>query len=108
VAALRARRAGSEAEPSADAESAVEVDLATFWNVPKTSDEVALHFALPESDALPIKGLGPPAFVRDPAARAAMTAAMERLYEQIGAYALLLALGDPEPGPRAETSRIEP
>ena len=108
VAALRARRAGSDAELPSDAEASAELDLATFWSAPKTSEEVALHFALPESDALPIKGLGPPAFVRDQAARRALTVAMERLYEQIGAYALLLALGDGEPAVRAETSRIEP
>jgi uncharacterized Zn finger protein len=108
VAALRARRAGADAEQPGEADASAELDLATFWSAPKTSEEVALHFALPESDALPIKGLGPPAFVRDQAARKALTAAMERLYEQIGAYALLLALGDGEPGPRAETPRIEP
>lgn len=97
VAALRARRAGLEAEGVSESEAAPEVDIAGFWTSPATSEEVALHFALPESDALPIKGLGPPTFVRDNAARAAMTAAMERLYQQIGSYALLLALGDSEP-----------
>jgi hypothetical protein len=55
---------------------------------------VALHFALPESDALAAKRLGPPPFVRDARDQQAFTAVMERLYQQIGEYALLLALGD--------------
>jgi uncharacterized Zn finger protein len=91
VAALRARRAGTETEAVPEAEQAVEPDLATFWSAPPQTEEVALHFALPESDALAIKRLGPPPFVRD---GVAFTAAMERLYQQIGEYALLLALGD--------------
>lgn len=109
VAALRARRGApddvEEGEPETETAAITAADIATFWAAPTTADEVALHFALPESDALPIKGLGSPAFVRDPAARAALTAAMERLYQQIGAYALLLAVGDgdqpvrPEPPP---------
>jgi hypothetical protein len=37
--------------------------------------------------------------VRDQAALAATTAAMERLYQQIGEYALLLALSDGETAP---------
>ncbi len=94
VAALRARRAGPESEAIPDVEQADEPDLATFWSAPPQTEEVALHFALPESDALPVKGLGPPPFVRDQAATAATTAAMERLYRQIGEYALLLAVGD--------------
>ena len=101
VAALRERRAGSdgdasaEAEAGAGAEASAEVDLATFWSAaPQTEEEeVALHFALPESDALAVKRLGPPTFVRD---QAAFTSAMEQLYQQIGEYALLLALGDAE------------
>ena len=59
--------------------------------MPPQTEEVALHFALPESDALAVKRLGPPPFVRD---QAAFTAVMERLYQQIGEFALLLALGD--------------
>src|SRR6266851_1279061 len=94
VAALRARRAGPDSEAIPDVEQAEEPDLATFWSAPPQTEEVALHFALPESDALPVKGLGPPPFVRDQAAIAATTAAMERLYRQIGEYALLLAVGD--------------
>jgi uncharacterized Zn finger protein len=94
VAALRARRAGPDSEAIPDVEQADEPDLATFWSAPPQTEEVALHFALPESDALPVKGLGPPPFVRDQAAVAATTAAMERLYRQIGEYALLLAVGD--------------
>ena len=95
VAALRARRAGPDLEPAqAEPEQAQDVDLSTFWRPPPQSGEVALHFALPESDALPIKRLGPPPFARD---HAVFTRAMERLYQQISEYALLLALGDTEP-----------
>ena len=99
VAALRAVRSGGENEAAPDVEAVAEPDLATFWSLPPQAEEVALHFALPESDALPIKRLGPPPFVREPAARAAATKAMERLYQQIGEYALLLALGDGESTP---------
>jgi hypothetical protein len=60
-----------------------------------------LHFALPESDALAVKRLGPPAFVRDPAT---ITVVMERMYQQIGEYALLLALGDGDFAPPAATN----
>jgi uncharacterized Zn finger protein len=94
VAALRARRAGPDGEAIPDIEPLDEPDLSTFWSAPPQTEEVALHFALPESDALPVKGLGPPPFVRDQAAVAATTAAMERLYRQIGEFALLLAVGD--------------
>jgi hypothetical protein len=99
VAALRARRAGPDSEAIPDVEQLEEPDLATFWSAPPQTEEVALHFALPESDALPLKGLGPPPFVRDQAALAATTAAMERLYRQIGEYALLLAVGDGDTTP---------
>jgi uncharacterized Zn finger protein len=91
IAALRARRAGPEAEPSAEVEQSLEPDLQDFWNVPPHTDEVALHFALPESDALAIKRLGPPPFARDDNR---LLALMERLYDQIGQYALLLAMSD--------------
>jgi uncharacterized Zn finger protein len=91
VAALRARRAGPDIEAAPEAEQALESDLSTFWSVPPQTEEVALHFALPESDALAVKRLGPPPFVRD---QAAFALVMERLYQQIGQYALLLALGD--------------
>jgi uncharacterized Zn finger protein len=97
VAALRARRAGPELEAPAETDVAFEPDLATFWNGPPQTEEVALHFALPESDALAIKRLGPPPFVRDQAA-GSFTAVMERLYQQIGEYALLLALGEADAG----------
>jgi len=95
VAALRARRGGPDGEASPEVEQVVEPDLSTFWSAPPQAEEVALHFALPESDALAAKRLGPPAFVRD---QAAFTAAMERLYRQIGEYALLLALDDGDSG----------
>jgi uncharacterized Zn finger protein len=94
VTALRALRAGPETDAAPDVEQAIEADLATFWNAPPQTEEVALHFALPESDALPVKRLGPPPFVRDQASQKTMTKAMEKLYQQIGEYALLLALGD--------------
>jgi uncharacterized Zn finger protein len=93
VASLRARRAGAT-EPAAapeEHEQAPEPDLVTFWRTPEHTEEVALHFALPESHALPIKRLGPARFVRD---QAAFTSAMERMYAQVSEYALLLALGD--------------
>jgi uncharacterized Zn finger protein len=92
VAALRARRAGPDTEPSAsEPEQLTEPDLTTFWTASPQTEEVALHFALPESDALAVKRLGPPPFARD---QIAFTAVMERLYQQIGEFALLLALGD--------------
>jgi uncharacterized Zn finger protein len=93
IAALRARRGGSETEAAPEPEQAVEPDLSTFWSAPPQTEEVALHFALPESAALPVKRLGPPPFARD---QTAFTTAMERVYQQIGEYALLLALGDGE------------
>ena len=95
IAALRARRVGPEPEPALDLEQALEPDLQGFWSVPPRSDEVALHFALPESDALAIKRLGPPPFARE---QDDLLAVMERLYEQIGQYALLLAMGDLDTG----------
>jgi uncharacterized Zn finger protein len=91
VAALRALRVGPDSEVVPEAEQTAETDLSSFWSVPPQTEEVALHFALPESDALAVKRLGPPPFARD---QAAFTAVMERLYQQIGQYALLLALGD--------------
>ena len=103
VAALRALRAGPDLEPAtgAEADPTAEVDLARFWSAPTQedaqADEVALHFALPEAHALAIKRLGPAPFVRD---HAAFTAAMERMYQQVSEYALLLALGDAEQLPR--------
>jgi uncharacterized Zn finger protein len=104
VAALRMRRAGpdGEAEAPPEVELASEPDVSSFWNAPPRTEEVALHFALPESDALTVKRLGPPPFVRGD--QAAFTSIMERLYQQIGEYALLLALSDTDfggtpPGP---------
>jgi uncharacterized Zn finger protein len=91
VSALRARRAGPDGDVAPEVEQVAEPDLTSFWSAPPQTEEVALHFALPESDALAVKGLGPPPFVRD---QEAVTEAMERLYHQIGEYALLLALGD--------------
>ncbi|MBV9324272.1 MAG: SWIM zinc finger family protein [Chloroflexi bacterium] len=95
VAALRARRAGPESESTAEAEPAADVDMATFWSGPPHTHEVALHFALPESDALAVKRLGPPPFARN---QTAFSGVMERLYQQIGEYALGLALGEGDIG----------
>lgn len=95
IAALRARRVGPEAEVASEVEQVVEPDLETFWTGSLQTDEVALHFALPESDALAVKRLGPPPFVRD---QAQFNEIMERLYQQIGEYALHLALGEGDLG----------
>lgn len=95
VNALRARRGGAEPEGAPESEPALEVDVATFWTGPPQTDEVALHFALPESDALAVKRLGPPPFAHD---APAFDEVMERLYQQIGEYALGLALGDGDLG----------
>jgi uncharacterized Zn finger protein len=97
VAALRARRTGPEPEVPSEQEQSVEVDLATFWSGPPQTEEVALHFALPESDALAVKRLGPPAFVRGEVAET-FTEVMERMFQQIGEYALLTALGEADSG----------
>jgi uncharacterized Zn finger protein len=95
VAALRARRSGGAA--SADAEtldaSSATFDVAHFWTPPDQPHEVALHFALPETNALAAKRLGPLPFARD---QEVLTAALESMYQHIGEYALLLALGDSE------------
>ena len=95
VAALRARRAGPEPAQTAEPEEPppAEPDLSAFWAPPARTDEVALHFALPETDALATRSLGPMPAVRD---QAALKAAMERMYQRISEYALLLALGDAE------------
>lgn len=108
VAALRARRSGQDVEGqdethNADLDSSEAPDLATFWTAPAPTEEIALHFAAPESHALPIKRLGPPPSFRDGESLAAITTVMERLYAQIGEYALLLAVGDSESA--ATTSR---
>jgi uncharacterized Zn finger protein len=105
VAALRARRSGAEPDAAPEPEQVAEPDLETFWTGPPQPEEVALHFALPESDALAVKRLGPPAFVRD---QAAFNATMERLYQQIGQYALLLALGDFDPAGSRSAPQHDP
>jgi uncharacterized Zn finger protein len=94
VAALRARRSGPDPDPevSAPPAEAPPLDLTQFWTAPAQTDEVALHFALPEAHALAIKRLGPAPFVRD---QADFADAMERMYQQVSEYALLLAIGDP-------------
>ena len=98
MAALRAKRVLRQPqherdEPPPTDEPLAPADVRIFWNAPQQAEEVALHFALPETDALAVKRLGALSMVRD---QAALTAAMERMYEQIGEYALLLALGDAE------------
>ena len=52
-----------------------------------------------------MKRLGPPPFVRD--AGRAFDAVMERLYQQIGEYALGLALGDGDLGAAWDNSADE-
>jgi len=94
VAALRALRSGpAAAEDVVVGEDSApwEPDLLRYWSIPEHSEEVALHFALPERHALAVKRLGPAPFVWD---QAGYTIAMERMYQQIGEHALLLALGD--------------
>ena len=99
VAALRARRAVPETDTEettpADGPALLTADPRSFWQASPGTEEVALHFALPEADALPVKRLGAPSFVRD---QAGLSAAMERMYRHISEYALLLALGDPDVG----------
>jgi uncharacterized Zn finger protein len=92
VAALRARRAISEPEvDGAEPEQPPALDLTTFWSAPADAPEIALQFALPESDALAVRRLGPPAFVRD---QKRFAEAMEAMYRRIGQYALQLAISD--------------
>lgn len=97
VGALRARRAGPEPAGAPEAaEASAEPDPGAFWSAPRHDDEVALHFALPETNALATRRLGPMSAVRD---QATLNVALERMYQRIGEYALLLALGDGEAGP---------
>jgi uncharacterized Zn finger protein len=97
IAALRARRSGPEPDQASEPETeqSPEPDLKDFWTSPPRTEEVALHFALPESDALAVKRLGPPPFARE---QTGFNELMERLYEQIGEYALHLALGEGDIG----------
>ncbi|MBV9359223.1 MAG: SWIM zinc finger family protein [Chloroflexi bacterium] len=90
VEALRGRRLGTA--PAIAAEPATEeTDLRGFWSVSSATGEVALKFAVPDSDALPVKQLGPAPFVRDPAA---LVEALEATYRAISEAALRLALDD--------------
>jgi uncharacterized Zn finger protein len=95
VAGLRARRSGGDVAAAGEAAEAprAPLDPGAFWTAPAQTNEVALHFALPETDALAAKRLGPLPFVRD---QEALTSALERMYHHIGEYALLLALGESE------------
>jgi uncharacterized Zn finger protein len=104
IAALRARRGGAETEAaSAEPDGEAEIDLAHFWTTRPEAEEVALRFALPESDALVVRRLGPPSFVRDPAA---FGKAMELMYRRVSEYALQLAISD---SPDADNpARAEP
>jgi uncharacterized Zn finger protein len=104
VAALRARRGGggeAEAAEAAAETGGHQLDLTRFWSSPTEVEEIALHFALPEIDAVAVKRLGPAPFVRD---QTAFMAALERMYRHISSYALLLALGDSEPMEPSEPS----
>jgi uncharacterized Zn finger protein len=96
VTALRAHRAGAAADdaPTGGATEPVATDdgdATWFWTAPSPNAEIALKFALPETDALPVKALGRPPFVRD---QEAFTAALEATYRAISQYALRLALDD--------------
>jgi uncharacterized Zn finger protein len=91
VAALRARRAIPEVEPQAEPDQPPAPDLTNFWSAPADAPEIALQFALPESDALAVRRLGPPAFVRN---QKAFAQAMEAMYRRISEYALQLAISD--------------
>lgn len=96
IEALRARRAGPTTEEESaelQPETPLAPDLAAFWTAPRPVD-VALRFVLPEQDAVVVKRLGPPTFVRD---QPTFLAALERLYHAISASALLMALGDTRP-----------
>jgi uncharacterized Zn finger protein len=94
VAALRARRSIPEAEVHAEPEQPPPLDLATFWSAPADAQEIALQFALPESDALAVRRLGPARFVRD---QAEFVRALEAMYRRISEYALQLAISDESP-----------
>jgi uncharacterized Zn finger protein len=91
--ALRARRLApvAESEPATSDASAGERDLSRFWIASAAAGDIALKFASPEVDALPIKQLGPAPFVREPQE---LVAAMEETYRAISRYALRLALDD--------------
>jgi uncharacterized Zn finger protein len=91
VAALRARRSIPEVEAPPPAEQAEPLDPASFWSAPADAQEIALQFALPESDALPVRRLGPARFVRD---QAVFAQALEAMYRRISEYALQLAISD--------------
>ena len=91
VAALRARRSIPEAEVHAEPEQPQPLDLATFWSAPADAPEIALQFALPESDALAVRRLGPAAFVGD---QQAYIHSLEAMYRRISEYALQLAISD--------------
>jgi uncharacterized Zn finger protein len=93
VAALRARRSGPETSDSlvADVEELDPPDPVGFWATPVDAQEVALQFALPESDALVVRRLGVAPFVRD---QKALVKVMESMYRRISDYALQLAIAD--------------
>ncbi len=91
VDALRGRRLGTAPAPPAVVAPTDEADLRGFWSASSTAGDVALKFAVPDSDALPVKQLGPAPFVRDPTA---LVAALEATYRAISDAALRLALDD--------------
>lgn len=100
LSALRARRSGPEtpAERPDDAADAAPPDPVAFWASPADAQEVALQFALPESDALAVRRLGVAPFVHD---QKALVETMEAMYRRISEYALQLAISDEAPSPPA-------
>jgi uncharacterized Zn finger protein len=101
TAMLRARRIGEGAAvdtgpaEAEDGDAPDEEDRAgdtpeAFWSLPAEAYELPLRFEPAEVDALPVKRLGPPAFMRDPER---FVAAMEQAYAAIAAYAYRTAEG---------------
>ena len=89
--ASSASPSGAGATPAGSGSSSASADARAFWSAPAAAGEVALKFAAPDADALPVKQLGPAPFARDPAA---LVAALEATYRAISDAALRLALDD--------------
>ncbi|MBI4318973.1 MAG: SWIM zinc finger family protein [Chloroflexi bacterium] len=101
TAALRARRAGAlglevEAAPQAaieDEEVVVPLfrSLDGFWTMPAGVQDMEMTLATPQVDALPVKGLGKPAFWHSERDLVRM---MEKAYRAISDRARKMALGE--------------
>ena len=83
--------AGEQAEEEAEAIPLLSGSPDAFWAAPDGVPELALAFALPAVDALPVKRLGTPAFWQS---RRNFADLMEQAYQAISAQALRLAVGD--------------